>query len=179
MERIALMGAGGKMGLRGATKLAAAGYTVDCVEPGARGRSRLEEAGFTPVEASAALPAADVVVLAVPDRLIGTVAAQVVDEIGPGTLVMCLDPAAPMAGKLPARDGIAYFVTHPCHPSIFKDEQIPEARNDHFGEIDAQLSDGAIKAAARGKARLLQPDWKDAFTMESIMGEIDQITGSE
>ncbi len=50
-----------------------------------------------------------------------------------GTLCICLDPAAPYSGKLPARSDISYFVTHPAHPPVFNDETDPEARKDYFG----------------------------------------------
>ena len=59
---------------------------------------------------------ADVVILAVPDTLIGKLAHELSPHLKPGTMVMTLDAAAPFAGHLPARDDLVYFVAHPCHP---------------------------------------------------------------
>ena len=78
--------------------------------------------------------------LTVPDELIGTVAHQVVPLVRPGTLVICLDAAAPHAGRLPKRDDISYFVTHPAHTPLFNDEQAMEARRDFFGSGIAKQS---------------------------------------
>jgi hypothetical protein len=78
-----------------------------------------------------------VVILALPDRALGTVAHHVVPQLKPGALVMCLDPAAPQAGELPERGDIGYFVTHPCHPPVFNDE-VGEARKDYFGGVKAK-----------------------------------------
>ncbi|MCL5998583.1 MAG: semialdehyde dehydrogenase, partial [Chloroflexi bacterium] len=49
-----------------------------------------------------------------------------------------LDPAAPYGGELPQRDDIAYFVTHPCHPSVVNDETDPETRRDFYGGVKAR-----------------------------------------
>ena len=276
MERVALMGAGGKMGFRLAGKLTDAGFDLRCVEPNEAGRERLRDAGHEVLGQADALEGADVVVLAVPDKLIKPVAESFVPDLPPGTMVVSLDPAAPVAGELPARDDITYFVTHPCHPSVFKDEAYPAARRDHFGgvakqaivcalmqgpeedyqrgeriakamwapvsrshrisveqmailepalaetvsitllraiheametaiacgvpgeaardfitghlgvelaivfgEIDAQFSDGALKAAERAASVILQPNWKDVFEPENIRAEIKEITRRE
>jgi hypothetical protein len=103
------------------------------------GRKRLAEAtGAVCVPLEAALDGAEAVVLAVPDTAIGSVAAKIVPEVAPGTIVIALDAAAPYAGHLPERADITYFVTHPCHPPIFNDEATPEGRSDHFGGIAAR-----------------------------------------
>lgn len=134
MTKIALLGAGGKMGVRLATNLQGSNYDVDHVEVSDVGRQRLKDAiGKDCVEQAVALNSADVVVMAVPDKLIGTIARSFVDDLNPGTAVIMLDAAAPHAGELPARSDITYFVTHPCHPPIFNDETSPEAKNDFFG----------------------------------------------
>lgn len=41
---------------------------------------------------------------------------------------------------MPERTDIGYFVTHPCHPSIFSDEPDEEARKGRFGGIAAPRS---------------------------------------
>jgi hypothetical protein len=93
----------------------------------------LEERGIAPVTREEAIKQADTVLLAVPDHLINGIATELVPLLLPGTLVICLDPAVPYHGKLPARDDIAYFVTHPGHLPLFNDEVTPEARRDFFG----------------------------------------------
>ena len=139
MTTIALFGAGGKMGARIAALLYQDGqYRTLCVEAGEAGMARLRELGFEPVAADSASAEADAVILAVPDRLIGKIAADVVPRVKSGAVVIILDAAAPHSGILPQRDDIAYFVTHPCHPPLFNDEPDPDARNDHFGGIAKQ-----------------------------------------
>src|SRR5262249_29999357 len=53
----------------------------------------------------------------------------------PGAMLMALDIAAPLAGDLPKRDDLVYFVTHPCHPSVLVGETEPEAERDCFGGV--------------------------------------------
>lgn len=139
MTKIALIGAGGKMGVRLATNLKGSKFRVDHVEVSEGGRTRLKQAtGAECVDLATALAAADVVILAVPDRLIGKVAHDIVDGLRSGTAVIMLDAAAPYAGELPERADITYFVTHPCHPPIFSDEADPEVRKDFFGGVKAK-----------------------------------------
>ena len=139
MTVIALLGAGGKMGVRLSRNLLGSPYDVRHVEVSEAGRERLrQETGCVCVAEHDALGAADVVVMAVPDALIGTILGTFVHELRPGTAVIMLDAAAPYAGALPERRDITYFVTHPCHPSIFNDETTPEALADFFGGISAR-----------------------------------------
>lgn len=158
-ETIALFGAGGKMGVRLARNLQATDFRVRHVEVSAAGRERLAaELGIECVSAEAALEGAQVVILAVPDTLIGKLAAQLSPLLAPGTMVMTLDAAAPFAGHLPERPDLTYFVAHPCHPPIFNDETTPEARRDYFGGAHAKqsivsaLMQGPDEAFALGEA---------------------------
>ncbi len=149
MTKIALFGAGGKMGVRLSRNLAKTDYTVAHVEVSEAGQARLREAiGAECVVPAVAVQGADVVVLAVPDTAIGKVAAMVVPLVAPGTIVICLDAAAPFAGHLPPRADITYFVTHPCHPPIFNDETDPEAKRDFFGGVAAKQ--GVVNALMQG-----------------------------
>jgi hypothetical protein len=139
MTKIALLGAGGKMGVRLATNLGDMRFDIAPVEVAAAGRERLKAAtGLDCIERGQALSRADVVLLAVPDRLIGEIAHEIVDDLDPGSAVIVLDAAAPHAGELPERGDITYFVTHPCHPPIFNDETSPEAKTDYFGGVKAK-----------------------------------------
>lgn len=141
MTKIALLGAGGKMGVRLATNLKHSDFQVDHVEVSQVGRDRLKAAtGAECVPLDDALRGAAVVVLAVPDTLIGQVAHQIVPVVESGTALIILDAAAPHAGELPVRDDISYFVTHPCHPPIFNEETEAAAKQDFFGGVKARQS---------------------------------------
>ncbi len=134
MTQIALFGAGGKMGYRLSVNLKNSDYTVKHVEVSEPGRERLLNGlGIECVSAEAALSGTDVVILAVPDTVIGKVASSIVPQLQPGTMVITLDPAAAFAGHLPENTDLVYFVTHPCHPDIFNDETSLEAKRDFFG----------------------------------------------
>jgi len=139
MTKIALLGAGGKMGVRLATNLQPTRFDVDHVEISQEGRDRLKEAtGKDCVDPGQAISGADAIILAVPDRAIGKVAHSVIDQVQPGTAMIVLDAAAPHAGEMPERDDVTYFVTHPCHPSVFNYEATQEAQNDFFGGVLAK-----------------------------------------
>lgn len=139
MTKIALLGAGGKMGVRLAPNLQGSPYEVMHVEITEEGRKRLKDAtGADCVERDAALRDADVVLMAVPDALIGKIAKTFIADVKPGCAIIMLDAAAPHAGELPERADITYFVTHPCHPSIFRYEPTREAQKDYFGGVKAE-----------------------------------------
>jgi D-apionate oxidoisomerase len=139
MTKVALLGAGGKMGVRLARNLVGEPYEVAHVEISEEGRERLrKELGFDCVDADAALAAADIVLMAVPDALIGKIAKNFIDKVRPGCAIIMLDAAAPHAGELPERGDVTYFVTHPCHPPLFDDEIDAAARADFFGGVRAK-----------------------------------------
>lgn len=139
MTKIALLGAGGKMGLRLATNLKGSRFEVDHVEISEEGRKRLKSVvGVDCVDQERALAEADIIVMAVPDRLIGKIAHSIVDKVRPGSALVVLDAAAPHAGEMPSRKDVTYFVTHPCHPPIFNDETDEATKKDFFGGIAAK-----------------------------------------
>jgi len=139
MSKVALMGAGGKMGVRIASNLMKSDHDVLHVEIDPAGQQRLkDETGLDCVGQGQALSNAEAVILAVPDRLIGKVLKGFVDDLKPGTAVIMLDAAAPHAETLPKRDDITYFVAHPCHPPLFNDETESDAKKDYFGGIAAK-----------------------------------------
>jgi putative NADH-flavin reductase len=147
--KIVLMGAGGKMGVRSAANLAKTDFEVAHVEISEAGRARLKEAvGVDCVDVDAAMAGADVVLLAVPDTAIKAVSAAIIDKVPSGAMVVCLDAAGPFAGHLPERADVTYFVTHPCHPPIYNDEQTEAGRKDYFGGIAAQQ--GIVNALMQG-----------------------------
>lgn len=139
MTKIALLGAGGKMGVRLASNLKGSRFDVDHVESAETARKRLkEETGIDCVDLDIALKSADVVVLAVPDRLIGAITRSIVDRLRPCAAVIALDAAAPHCGQMPPRADVTYFITHPCHPSIFGAETSLEGQRDYFGGVAAK-----------------------------------------
>jgi hypothetical protein len=152
---IALFGAGGKMGFRLSKNLLNSEYRVRHVEPGPAGRQRLnDELGVECVDADSALDGAEVVILAVPDTLIGKLAHEISPKLKAGTMVITLDAAAPFAGHLPNRPDLVYFVAHPCHPPIFNDETDLEARRDYFGGAFAKQS--VVSALMQGPAEAFE-----------------------
>lgn len=153
-----LLGAGGKMGLRIANNLLKTDYDVRYVEVSDRGKAALTARGITCVPVEQALADSQAVVLALPDNRIGRVCAELNPHLRAGTMLIALDIAAPLAGDLPQRDDLIYFVTHPCHPSVFGGETTPEAQNDFFGGIHARqnivcsLVQGPEESYATGEA---------------------------
>ncbi len=76
-------------------------------------------------------------------------AAEIVPEMQSGAMLIGLDPDAP-AGRLPERQDVSYFFSHPSHPPhppIFNDETEAEARRDFFGGV-AKLS--IVRALLQG-----------------------------
>jgi D-apionate oxidoisomerase len=139
MISIALFGAGGSMGTRVVNVLKDdPDYRLFCIEVDPGKQEALRRRGINPCSMEEAVPKGDVILLAVPDNRIGPVARQVAPLMRSGSMLICLDPAAPYAGKLPQREDISYFVTHPAHPPVFNDETDPEARRDFFGSGKAR-----------------------------------------
>ena len=138
MTIIALFEAGGKMGCRLASNLKDSHFAVRHIKVSKAGRTRLKEEFGIETIAEAALKGAGAMILAVPDTVIGKVAAGISDKLEPGIRVVVLDAAAPFAGHLPERPDLTCFVTHPCHQPIFNDETEMHAKTDYFGCIAAK-----------------------------------------
>jgi hypothetical protein len=140
MTKIAILGAGGKMGCRLVDNLkkGAVEHQLLLVEVGELGKARIAERGLATTSISTALSEAEVVILALPDRILGSIAREVVPLARPGTIFITLDPAAALAGELPERHDISYFVTHPCHPNIFDHFETSDEREDFFGGVHAR-----------------------------------------
>jgi hypothetical protein len=136
--KIALIGAGGKMGCRLTDNLKGSTYEMSYVEVSPAGIEKLVQRGIAVTTADACLPETDIVILAVPDIYIGKVAHDILPVIRPGTMVVTLDPAAAVGGHLPRRDDITYFVSHPTHPSVFNWEEDKRRHFDYFGGITAK-----------------------------------------
>ncbi|MBZ9558778.1 MULTISPECIES: phosphogluconate dehydrogenase C-terminal domain-containing protein [unclassified Modicisalibacter] len=178
MTRIALIGAGGKMGFRLSRNLKGSAFSVDHVEVSEAGRRRLrEELDIACVDAEQAVSGADAVILAVPDTLVGKLAHQLAPLMASGTLVIALDAAAPFAGHLPERDDLVYFVTHPCHPSIFNDEDDAEARQDRFGGLKA--TQHIVSALMQGPEECFELGERIARTIYAPVGRSHRVSVEE
>ncbi len=141
MSKIALVGAGGKMGCRLTDNfLKCPQYLLDYLEISERGIQNLNERNVVISKQEAAVPEADVVILAVPDVAIGAISQEVIPQMKSGALVLTLDPAAPLDGVIAHRDDLGYVIAHPCHPSVFNWEPTEEAFRDFYGGISAKQS---------------------------------------
>lgn len=138
MKKVALIGAGGKMGMRLTHNLMNSNYEMSYLEIGEAGIKRLKEKGVRVDNDESSIKSADMVIFAVPDVALGTVTAKYIPLMKSGSLAVTLDPAAALAGKLFEREDIAYFIAHPSHPSIFNWEPDPDAMKDHFGGVAAK-----------------------------------------
>ena len=78
--KIALVGAGGKMGMRVSDNLQHSSHDVGYVENSPAGQQRTLDAGRSLTESKTAVRDADVVILAVPDIALGPVSAQIVPD---------------------------------------------------------------------------------------------------
>jgi hypothetical protein len=128
-----LVGAGGKMGLRLTRNLKDSAYEMSYLETDPSARQKLRELGVDVSQESKVIPESDIVILAVPDTLLGMVSCQIVPGMKKGAMVFTLDPACALAGQLCHRDDLTYFIAHPTHPSVFNWEPTAEAQRDYFG----------------------------------------------
>lgn len=135
--RVAVIGAGGKMGTRTSNNLVTKfpdKFDVKLVETFPPAVEKIEkERGLKVTPVQEALDFADVVIFAVPDTLIKKLSAEYVPMLKPGTVFLILDPAAAVAKELTLRDDCTFGVAHPCHPSFFKWQDTEEAYLDRFG----------------------------------------------
>jgi len=137
--KIALVGAGGKMGMRCTQNLMkSSDYDTGFIEISPAGIGRLADLGVVVSEPGDLLPEADLVILAVPDNAMRAVSAEVIPQLKAGAIVVILDPAAPLAGHLPMRPELSYYVTHPSHPSVFNWENTEAAQRDYYGGMLAR-----------------------------------------
>jgi len=128
------------MGMRLTHNLINSQYDMSYVEVNPAGIENLKARGATVTAAADVVPDADVVIFAVPDVALGKVTGEYVPMMKSRSLVVTLDPAAALAGKLLDREDLAYFITHPTHPSIFNWEPEEDMMKDHFGGLKAKQS---------------------------------------
>jgi ketol-acid reductoisomerase len=149
MKKVVLVGAGGKMGCRITDNLMHSDYIVSYLEVSEAGRQELADKGVKISSQDIVIPDGDIVILAVPDVAIEKVSAQVVPLMRSGALLVTLDPAAALAGKIYHRNDIAVYISHPAHPSVFNWEPTEEAQRDYFGGTLAKQV--TVSAIMQGK----------------------------
>jgi D-apionate oxidoisomerase len=160
---VAVIGAGGKMGMRVSANLDASGHTVRFSENSPTGQERVRAQGRELTDADTAVADADVVILAVPDTALGVVSSGIVPLMKPNSIVLTLDPAAAYAGLLATRDDVTMAVAHPCHPSVFLERTEKAQYADTFGGEAApqnvvaaiETDDAAAKARAENVIRVI------------------------
>lgn len=139
--KIALVGAGGKMGCRLTDNfLKIPIYDVSYLEISEPCIKKLQDRGVSISNPGKAIPEADVVILAVPDVAIGQISSEIIPMMKRDAVVLTLDPAAPLDGVIYNRNDLGYVIAHPCHPSIFNWEPTEEAFRDFYGGISAKQS---------------------------------------
>ncbi|MEV5545772.1 phosphogluconate dehydrogenase C-terminal domain-containing protein [Streptomyces sp. NPDC052309] len=137
VKTVAVIGAAGKMGQRVSNNLVKSDLRVLFSEASPKGQELIRGLGRELTESADAAAEADVVILAVPDVVLGRVSEELVPLMKPGTIVLTLDPAAVYAGLLLTREDIHYACAHPCHPSVFLERTTKEEWQDTFGGIAA------------------------------------------
>jgi hypothetical protein len=134
---VTVVGAGGKMGQRISNNLDKSDYRILYAENSPKGQEYIRGLGHEVTDTHEAAAQSDVVILAVPDVLLGRISADIVPTMKQGAVLLTLDPAAAYANLLYQRDGIAYAVAHPCHPSVFLERSTKAEYADTFGGIAA------------------------------------------
>lgn len=130
---VAVIGAGGKMGLRVSANLQKSEHEVFYIENSADGQERVRNFGREITPAHEGIRDADIVILAVPDVVLGKVSEGVVPQLKSGAVLLTLDPAAAYAGLLAKREDVVQAVAHPCHPSVFLERTKKKEWADTFG----------------------------------------------
>ena len=174
MEKITLIGAGGKMGMRLTRNLKNSPFEMSYVEISQQGIEKLNEFGVQISDGALVVPESDVVILAVPDVALSKVSASIIPQMKPGALLMTLDPAVARAGRLFLRDDVSYFIAHPSHPSVFNWEPTPEAQADFFGGLLAKQT--IVCALMQGPETAYNLGETVAKTMYAPVSEAFKIT---
>jgi hypothetical protein len=125
------------MGKRISAKLQKSDYQVFYCESAPQAQEQVTAQGRELSAAESVVPVSDVVILAVPDIVLGKVSEIVVPQMKTGGILLTLDPAAAYANLIAQRDGIEYAVAHPCHPSVFLERYTKEEHADAFGGVAA------------------------------------------
>ena len=135
---ITIMGAGGKMGVRILNNLVKTRHKLLLCESAELAVKSIEERGLSVTAMEEAVPGSDIIIMAVPDAVLGKISHDVVPRMKENATFILLDPAAAYAKELAFRGDCTFVVTHPCHPGLFTEQETPEARADMFGGVAAK-----------------------------------------
>lgn len=152
-------------------------YKMSYLETGESGRENLRKYGITPDDEDEVIPEADMVILGVPDVILGKVSEQIVPKMKSGAVVITLDPACALAGVLKHREDLNYFISHPSHPSVFNWEPTEEAQADYFGGTLAKQT--IVCAHFKGDDSLYSPCEKLAMDMYAPVWRSFRITAEQ
>ncbi|KAA6103416.1 MULTISPECIES: phosphogluconate dehydrogenase C-terminal domain-containing protein [unclassified Pantoea] len=170
LKTITVIGAGGKMGMRISANLQHSAYQVFYCENSPQAQQQVTAQRRELSDAASVVPLSDVVILAVPDIVLGKVSQSVVPQMQSGAVLLTLDPAAAYANLIAQRDGIEYAVAHPCHPSVFLARYTKEEHADAFGGVAAVQHVAAAweSGSAEQKAELSK-------VISVMYGPVDQV----
>ncbi|KTS18783.1 phosphogluconate dehydrogenase C-terminal domain-containing protein [Pantoea dispersa] len=170
LKTITVIGAGGKMGMRISANLQHSAYQVFYCENSPQAQQQVTAQGRELSDAASVVPLSDVVILAVPDIVLGKVSQSVVPQMQSGAVLLTLDPAAAYANLIAQRDDIEYAVAHPCHPSVFLARYTKEEHADAFGGVAAVQHVAAAweSGSAEQKAELSK-------VISVMYGPVDQV----
>lgn len=115
-------------------------YKLHYLEVSEQGIANLAQRNVKVSTQGEAIAISDVVILALPDVIIGKLSQDIIPLMKPGALVLTLDPAAPIDGVIHNRSDLGYVIAHPCHPSVFNWEPTETAFRDFYGGISAKQS---------------------------------------
>jgi len=122
---------------RGLLAVDEAAYDLRLVETAETSREKIRAEGNEALvlPEAEALHDADIVVFAVPDRIVRDLAPGILAQLRDGAAILFLDPAAVAAGRIPVDERLACFAVHPTHPPLYSllSEEDPEARKDYWG----------------------------------------------
>lgn len=146
---ITILGAAGKMGTRITNNLVKHDYNLLFCEKGEAAVEKLHEQGLANTEINKAVSESDLIIMSVPDTLIGTISEQIVPMMKNGTILLLLDPAAAYAREVSLRDDCSFVVVHPGHPPLFREQDNLEAYSDFFGGVLARQD--VVAALVQGR----------------------------
>jgi hypothetical protein len=135
---VTIMGAGGKMGMRILNNMVKTHYKLLLCEVSERGIRDIEEKNLSVTPMEEAVPQSDYIIMAVPDAVLGRISQDVVPRMKAESTFILLDPAAAYAEEIALRDDCTFVVTHPCHPSLYYEQESAEAKADMFGGVAAK-----------------------------------------
>lgn len=177
-KKVTLVGAGGKMGMRLTRNLKnEPRYEMSYLEVSEEGKKRLAEMDIKVADEDSAISNADIIILAVPDIILGKVSELHIPKMKPGAMVYTLDPACSLAGKLFHRDDLDYFIAHPSHPSVFNWENTEKAQRDYFGGSLAKQT--VVCALFRGNENSYETGEQLAVNMYAPVAKAFRITAEQ